>query len=163
MLEIGCSHGGFLQYCLSHGIRKATGIEIDENTCRLGKNTFGLEHIIPGLFPDVKLPYRKYDAVCAFDVMEHFHEPVKAISAISDYLREDGVCLIQTPCYRGEGASWEMFLPEEHLYLYDENSAGKILEKSGLMVIETMPGLLLRYVCVAKKAGKRPRRSLPVR
>ena len=37
VLEIGCSHGGFLQYCLSHGIRKATGIEIDENTCRLGK------------------------------------------------------------------------------------------------------------------------------
>lgn len=156
VLEIGCSHGGFLQYCLSHGIRKATGIEIDENTCRLGKNTFGLEHIIPGLFPDVKLPYRKYDAVCAFDVMEHFHEPVKAISAISDYLREDGVCLIQTPCYRGEGASWEMFLPEEHLYLYDENSARKILEQSGLMVIETMPGLFhYDMFVVAKKAGKK--------
>ncbi len=127
LLEIGCAHGGFLYHCQTRGITNVVGVEVDASTCALAVSQFGLEHVVAGLFPDVSLPYDAFDAVVGFDVLEHFIDPVRALQRIHDLLRENGVCILQTPCYRNDGEEWAQFRPREHLYLFNQESIRQIL------------------------------------
>jgi SAM-dependent methyltransferase len=134
VLEIACSHGGFLAYCREHGIADVVGVEVSPDTCAFAKAKFGLPHVESGLFPDVTLPRKAFDAIVGFDVFEHFSDPVRAARAFHDLLEPGGLLLLQTPCYRGEDASWAQFRPSEHLFLFDAANVHRPLEAAGLSV-----------------------------
>ena len=102
LLEIGCSHGGFLHYCREHGVKNVVGNEPDEETCQFARDHFGLPYIYSGLFPDVKMPFEKFGVVVGFDVVEHFLDPVRALRKVEKLLSEDGVFLFQVPCYHNQ-------------------------------------------------------------
>lgn len=140
LLEIGCAHGGFLHYCREHGVKEVVGIEVDEATCKFARERFGLQHVCAGLFPNVKLPFEKFDAIAAFDVIEHFPDPVSAVRHIAALLSENGVFLFQTPCYRGENDKWSQFKPAEHIYLYNGESVKALFDGAGLEVTNVLPG-----------------------
>jgi predicted TPR repeat methyltransferase len=141
LLEIGCSHGGFLYFCLKNGVRFADGIEVDANICAFARQRFGLPSVIPGFFPDVALPRQRYDVVAGFDVLEHFINPIEVMSAVSDKIGETGICFFLTPCYRGEDQTWDRFRPDEHTFLYTDASVRELYNRSGLEVIDLIPGL----------------------
>lgn len=140
LLEIGCAHGGFLHYAQERGAKNVVGVEVDEATCDFARKRFNLGHVVSGLFPDISLPYEKYDAITGFDVIEHFADPIKGITAVSEILKDDGVFVFQTPCYRGESETWNQFKPIEHLYLYNEVSVKELFCSCGLEIIEILPG-----------------------
>jgi len=140
LLEIGCSHGGFLYYCFKHGINNVVGVEVDEATCQFARDYFNLEYVCSGLFPDVKLPVPEFDAITGFDVIEHFADPIKGISAIAKLLSDNGTFIFQTPCYRGESNTWQQFKPAEHLYLYNESSIRQLFGSCGLEITDILPG-----------------------
>ncbi len=140
LLEIGCAHGGFLHYCRERGAGHVVGVEVDERTCGFARGRFNLPYVISGLFPDVNLPYGKFDAICGFDVIEHFSSPVEGLSAVASMLKENGVCIFQTPCWNGEGKDWMQFKPEEHLFLFSREAIGGLLRASGLEAIEVFRG-----------------------
>lgn len=140
LLEIGCAHGGFLHYCHTHGIKTVVGIEVDAATCQFARERFGLEHVCAGLFPNVDLPAQKFDAIAAFDVVEHFSDPVTAARHIAGLLDENGVFLFQTPCYRGESGNWSQFKPAEHLFLYQADNIKRLFDVAGLEVTHVLPG-----------------------
>ncbi len=141
LLEIACSHGGFLAYAREQGVKEVVGVEVDEGTCRFAMEHFKLPHVVPGLFPDVQLPRISFDAIAGFDVFEHFRDPVNAAKAIEGLLAPGGLVLLQTPCYRGEDASWEQFRPKEHLFLFDAKNIRKIMAQTGLEVTATFDGM----------------------
>jgi glycosyltransferase involved in cell wall biosynthesis/SAM-dependent methyltransferase len=141
LLEIGCSHGGFLYYCLKNGVAIADGIEVDANICAFAKKRFGLPSVIPGFFPDVALPRPQYDVVVGFDVLEHFINPIEVMSSVADKIGETGICFFLTPCYRGEDQTWDRFRPDEHTFLYTDASVRELFNRSGLEVIDLIPGL----------------------
>lgn len=134
VLEIACSHGGFLAYCAERGIADVVGVEVSPETCAFAKAKFGLPHVESGLFPEVELPRTSFDAITGFDVFEHFPEPVRAARAFHDLLEPGGLLLLQTPCYRGEDATWAQFRPSEHLFLFDAANIHRPLEEAGLAV-----------------------------
>ncbi|MCL4510928.1 MAG: methyltransferase domain-containing protein [Bacteroidetes bacterium] len=140
VLEIGCSHGGFLHYCRIRDGANVVGVEVDENTCVLARKRFNLPYVTSGLFPDVDMPVEHFDAITGFDVIEHFADPVRALKSVGNLLNDDGVFLFQTPCYRGEGEKWEQFKPPEHIFLFNEKSIVKLIETVGLEVIDILPG-----------------------
>jgi len=140
LLEIGCAHGGFLHYAKERGAKNVVGVEVDESTCDFARKRFNLPHVVSGLFPDVALPYKKFDVIVGFDVIEHFIDPVKGIKAVSGLLKEDGLYIFQTPCYRSEPATWTQFKPVEHLFLYNEQNVRELFALCGLEVMETLPG-----------------------
>jgi hypothetical protein len=141
LLEIGCSHGGFLYYCRQSGVRHLDGIEVDANICAFAKKRFNLPSVIPGFFPDVVLPRDRYDVVAGFDVLEHFINPIEVMTAVAGKLDEKGICFFLTPCYRGEDRTWDRFRPDEHTFLYTEAAIGELYRRSGLDVIDIVPGL----------------------
>lgn len=130
ILEIGCCHGGFLSLCKDKGFNKTVGIEVDVETCLFAKRTFGLEEVYAGLFPDVYLQ-GYFDVICGFDVLEHFSNPLEALVAAAERLTPDGIVMWQTPLYKPiEG--WPHFKPDEHFYLFDEESVKKLMFAAGL-------------------------------
>lgn len=140
ILEIGCSEGSFLHYCKQKGIKNTVGIEVDKDTCEFAMRHFDLEHVVPGLFPEVSLPFQKYDAIAGFDVLEHFVDPVSALKSVKDLLADDGVVIFQTPSYKGESEGWIHFKPLEHLYLFNRKSVVKLLNMAGLDVVSIHGG-----------------------
>lgn len=149
LLEIGCSHGGFLKYCQDNGIETVVGVEVDEKTCAFARNRFELQHVSNGLFPDVSLPFSSFDAIVGFDVIEHFMDPNRSIRAIADLLTDDGVFLFQTPCYRGESSEWQQFKPGEHLFLFNQHSINQLFLLNGLKITEILPGFFADDMFVA--------------
>jgi len=158
LLEIGCAHGGFLHYSREHGIPTVVGVEVDEATCEFARNHFGLSHVYSGLFPAVKLPIERFDAITGFDVLEHLPDPVGALKAVAGLLADDGVFVFQLPCYRGEGREWRMFCPINHVFLYTEESLHKLFVAAGLEVDKIVPGHFPEDVFVlGRKPGNRQR------
>jgi len=151
LLEIGCSHGGFLYFCQKNGIGFVEGIEVDINTCNFAKKRFGLTNITCGFFPDVNLSCSDYDVVVAFDVLEHFINPLQVMKAVAKILNEKGICFFLTPCYRGEDHTWDRFRPDEHLFLYTEDSVKKLFEKCDLEIIDIFPGLYSQDMFIVAK------------
>jgi predicted O-linked N-acetylglucosamine transferase (SPINDLY family)/ADP-heptose:LPS heptosyltransferase/2-polyprenyl-3-methyl-5-hydroxy-6-metoxy-1,4-benzoquinol methylase len=141
LLEIGCAHGGFLSYSRERGVDRVVGVEVDAGTCEFARKRFNLPHVEAGLFPEVKLPPGKYDAVCGFDVAEHFLQPIQAMEAVRDLLEDDGVFLFQTPWYRGQDVNWGQFKPSEHIFLYTHSSMRRLMQAAGLELICVLPGL----------------------
>jgi len=148
LLEIGCSHGGYLAYCKIKGIKNVVGIEVDKKTCDFAKKTFNLTNIIHGLFPDVNLPFNKFNAIVLFDVLEHFSDPVKAIRTISDLLTDNGLLILQTPCYRDEDKNWDQFRPDEHIFLFNKFNISKLLKSADLKLFSILPGFFLQDMIV---------------
>lgn len=155
LLEIGCAHGGFLSYCRERGARNVVGVEVDEKTCAFARARFNLPHVVSGLFPEVQLPFEKFDMITGFDVIEHFRDPLQGIRAVAEHLADDGMFIFQTPCYRGESSNWTQFKAEEHLFLYNEQSVRDLFARCGLTVTETLPGYFRDDMfVVGKKSAK---------
>ncbi len=154
ILEIGCAHGGFLYFCKENGVKNVVGVEVDPKTCEFARNKFKLENIIPGLFPDVKLPLEKFDIIVGFDVLEHFTDPIKALKTVKRLLKEDGICIFQTPCYNGEGQNWLQFKPEEHLFLFSRQNIFLLFDRAGLDVFEILPGIIKEDMFVVARHKK---------
>jgi len=121
-------------------VKNVVGVEVDERTCKFIRKHFNLLHIISGLFPDISLPFEKFDAVVGFDIIEHFLDPMASMRRVANLLTNDGICLFQVPCYRGEGYQWKQFRPNEHIYLYNSQSIRFLFDYIGLEIIKELPG-----------------------
>jgi len=155
VLEIGCSHGGFLAYCRDHGIPAVVGVEVSPETCAFARDRFDLPHVQPGLFPVVDLPRSSYDVVAAFDLFEHLSTPLATARAMLQALAPGGALLLQLPCYRGEGNDWPMFMPGDHLYLYPANAIREVLERAGFEVTAVTKAIFwYDQFVVARRAGE---------
>ncbi len=154
LLEIGCMHGGFLHYCRQHGVQNVVGVEVDEDTCEFARKYFSLPYMVSGLFPDVSLPFDKFDAVTGFDVVEHFLDPVRALKGVANILKSDGICFFQVPCYRGEGKEWTQFKPEEHVFLYNAESIQRLFDSAGLETVEILKGYFPDDIFIAGRRKK---------
>lgn len=140
LLEIGCAHGGFLNYCRQKGLSNVVGNEPDEQTCRFAREQFNLPCVVSGLFPDITLPIEKFGIVVGFDVLEHFEDPVRALKKVYDLLDDKGFFLFQTPCYRNNDINWNQFKPPEHIFLYDEKNIKRLFELARLEIVESFQG-----------------------
>ena len=145
VFEIGCAHGGFLRFCLDHGFKHAHGCEVDEYTCVFARKHFKLPVVLSGLFPKISfqgmLP--SYDIVCAFDVFEHFADPLAALKVMRSLTHDKSRLFIQAPWYRDEGEKWPQFRPGEHLYLFREDSLVAAMGVAQLRVLSFQRGLFL--------------------
>lgn len=158
ILEIGCSYGGFLDYCRTEGIRDIVGVEVDEATCQFAKRRFRLPHVVSGLFPDIELPLKKFDVITGFDVLEHFRDPVGAVHEIKEHLNAGGIFIFQTPEYRGENDKWGQFKPVEHLFLFNKESVRLLFERNGLKILDILPAISFEdmFVIGMKPEEKKP-------
>ena len=155
VLEVGCGAGS-LSYLLRLAGFEAEGLELGPAAIELGRRHFGLE-IHRGPIEELENE-ASYDAIVGIDLLEHVPDPATTVKHCARRLRAGGLLLLQTPCYRGEGAGWEMLLPEEHLHLFTADSIERLLRASGLEEVEVLGSLFAHDMWVTASVGPLPGR-----
>jgi 2-polyprenyl-3-methyl-5-hydroxy-6-metoxy-1,4-benzoquinol methylase/glycosyltransferase involved in cell wall biosynthesis len=153
LLEIGCSHGGFLGLAELAGFR-VTGIELSPWVVEFARKSFGVD-VRTGPIERQSFPGGSFDVICMFDVLEHLQDPVRTLEYCAQALTPNGMLLIQTPQYpvRTDFAALQerqhpflkMMLPHEHLFLFSNESVKRLLTEVGFSSCEFVQAPFAHY------------------
>lgn len=144
LLEIGCATGYFLEMALQRGW-KVKGIEISQWAANIAMKKLGGNCIINSSIEKAinSLENKKYDAIVAWDVIEHLSDPQNILKKICQLLTPNGLFAITTPDSSGllsslTGKFWLNYRKvPEHIYFFDKNSISQLLSQLGFTIILT--------------------------
>jgi 2-polyprenyl-3-methyl-5-hydroxy-6-metoxy-1,4-benzoquinol methylase len=153
ILEIGSGHGGFVALARWAGF-EAVGLEISPWVVDFAKETFQIPMLLGSVENQVLQP-SSLGAVILMDVLEHFPDPCGTMRTCFDWLKPDGIFLVQTPKYSGDStydqlvARKDRFLEQlkadEHLFLFSEKSIRVFFERLGAPHIHFEPAIFAHY------------------
>lgn len=127
VLELGCAHARLVMLLRRAGF-DAEGLEMSPSVVRQARELSHVPVHLGPLDPDAVRP--SYDIIAAMDVLEHLAQPLETLRTCRTLLPDDGLLVLQTPCYRDEDETWEMLIPE-HLFLFSEDGVRRLLDRSG--------------------------------
>jgi len=126
ILDFGCGHGKFVNFCKSNGIN-AEGIDLHTELT--------LDNLS-----------KTYDAITMIEVIEHISDPVSVLTTLSQHLNPNGVLYIEgsftdTEYLYGnlnfDILTWWYLRPSiGHITLFNQKSMEIILSKCGLRLME---------------------------
>jgi 2-polyprenyl-3-methyl-5-hydroxy-6-metoxy-1,4-benzoquinol methylase len=131
LLEVGCARGDFLSVARESfdvsGVEPNPGLADDA------------EKVAP-IYRDVieTLPWRDFDVIASFHVIEHVDSPKRFVSAIADRIKPGGMLVLETPNinsppFRFMKARWRQFIPE-HYFFFDPTTMTRLLSDCGFKV-----------------------------
>lgn len=146
LLEIGSAYDYFLNIARQNGWQ-VSGIEMVEEAASYSKKKFGIEPFL-GTLEHYPPNNQKFDVIAFFDVLEHFHDPTKALETINSMLNPGGNIVLAVPnssrwVLKLLGRKWEDLQrakSNEHLFFFDQGTVKKMLNKCGfeMMEVKTM-------------------------
>jgi 2-polyprenyl-3-methyl-5-hydroxy-6-metoxy-1,4-benzoquinol methylase len=137
IMEIGCGSGFFLERALTEGFAEAWGVEpsvqaVEQASPRLR------DRIRIGLYDRATFAAEQFDAICAFQILDHAPEPAAMLRACYEHLRPGGVALFIN---HDAGALSARLLGElspivdvEHTVLFDQRTMRRLFEHCGFRV-----------------------------
>ena len=146
LLELGCGSGS-LTYLLRQAGIDAVGLEMATAAIEVARERFGLE-VVQGPLETAEIE-GEFDAILAVDVLEHLPRPLETLALCARRLAAGGVFLAQTPCFRDQGADWQMLLPREHLFLFTAASVESLLHAAGFEASEVGDSLFPHDMWIA--------------
>jgi len=135
LLEIGSNYGIFLDSCVKNDIKEVFGVELSKKQCDYAKEKFNLKNIINAYYPNISLPYEKFDIIAGFNIIESSINPLELLKNINHSLTDDGVVFLSFDLYKGNSESWTGFEYKSNLFLFNESSVYKIFDKAGFEII----------------------------
>lgn len=96
ILEIGCGTGSFIERLARRADVHAEGIELNESAARAAVAK-GVRVVMEELSTLVPHKGASYDAVCAFQVLEHVTDPLGFLRSAVELLRPGGKLIIAVP------------------------------------------------------------------
>jgi glycosyltransferase involved in cell wall biosynthesis/2-polyprenyl-3-methyl-5-hydroxy-6-metoxy-1,4-benzoquinol methylase len=153
LLEIGCSHGAFLALTELAGF-SVTGLELSPWVVDFARRSFGVDVRIGPIERQGFQP-GSFDVICLFDVLEHLQDPVRTLECCTQVLTPNGILVVQTPRYPFQMDFGElqerrhpflqMMLPDEHFFLFSEESVKRLISEAGLFAYEFVPACFAHY------------------
>lgn len=133
LLDIGCGTGYFGGAMKEAGWL-VTGIEINEKARNHATSRFGFNVISPEEISS--LSSGGFDCITLWHVLEHFHDPFKYFSDISNLLKNNGLCIVALPnCSsfdaRHYGKFWAAYDVPRHLWHFEPSTFNLFLKKVG--------------------------------
>jgi len=142
-LDIGCGLGLVVKEALEEGIN-CYGIDISEYAVN---NAIIKDHVKLGSIADIPFGDNTFDAISAFDVIEHVHpkETEKAISEMYRVLKNGGFLILTTPNPCSLTKNWIYDLT--HINIRPPKYWKIMLEKHGFGVkLAYIPSFLKYYI-----------------
>ncbi len=138
LLEIGCGHGFFLEAARNSPF-ETLGIDISAYAVE-----YAQKQRLPARLVDLEkahFPPQSFDAVVAFQLIEHIPNPLKFMREVNRILKPSGVVLLATPNEGGYlrkimGRHWLSYRHAEHLFFFSPKTLGELLSKSGFSSTE---------------------------
>ena len=127
LLDVGCADGAFPRFMAARGWQ-AEGVEISEVAQQIRDFPVHTQE-----FQDIAVNEPSYDAVTAWAVLEHVHDPMAYFRKASAVLKKDGLFVFLAPNF-ASAASRELFCEDvpRHIYFYTRETVRQYLEKNGL-------------------------------
>ena len=126
LLDVGCANGDFPRFMRSRGWH-VEGVEV--STFSQPITDF---KVYPQQLPDIPVNQPVYDAVTAWAVLEHVHDPMAYFRKASEVTKAGGLFVFLVPNFNSL-ASRRLFLEDipRHLYFFSEKTVRRYLEKTG--------------------------------
>jgi SAM-dependent methyltransferase len=138
VVDIGCGGGLFLSLLRKWRPRSA-GLDVSPEACSVAWRGYGAPAACGSLF---QAPFREAScaAVTMFHVLEHVHDPKRAIEAARGLLRPRGRLVVQVPNAdswqrRLLGKRWIGFDIPRHLVTFRAANLARLLESCGFQVL----------------------------
>lgn len=134
LLEVGCGTGEATAVAARMGFN-ATGIDLSETAVERARERFPHLEFRAGELVDGEAPGDGFDAVAAFDMIEHVEDPHPFTQQLARYVKPDGVVLFVTPnadswSARALGARWFHSF-DEHVTLYTPEALDRLMRQYG--------------------------------
>ncbi len=131
ILDFGCGYGGFL-HNISKVAKESYGIELGKD-----ERSFLAKRGIK-CFKTIEECNKKVDIITLFHVFEHLSNPEVWLNKLSDYLKTDGLLIIEVPnandvlltLYESEKFA-DFTYWSAHLYLYSIQSLSMLIKQCG--------------------------------
>jgi len=131
LLEVGCARGDFLS--VARETFEVSGVEPNPSLAD------DAEKVAP-VYRDVieTLPWRDFDVVTSFHVIEHVDSPKRFVAAMAERTKPGGLIVLETPNIRSfpfqlAKAKWRQFIPE-HYFFFDPSTMTRLLSDNGFKV-----------------------------
>jgi SAM-dependent methyltransferase len=115
VLEVGPGKGGFIQTCLSaHPRLQVTGLELNREAAEAAQS-MGLDVRQENVEQHAEAHGQSYDAVCAFQVLEHISEPLPFLRACLRVLKPGGLLMVAVPDCTEQQPPSPLAMPDDPL------------------------------------------------
>ncbi len=139
LLDVGCGSGMFLGIAKLRGWN-AMGIELDEETARWAKNTYGVD-VRFGTLQNALEAHERFDVITMFDYLEHTDRPSQDLASVARHLKSGGLLVIRVPNQDG----WQSrFMKQDwlavicnHLTYFTPQCLTFALQANGFEVVES--------------------------
>jgi cyclopropane fatty-acyl-phospholipid synthase-like methyltransferase len=137
VLEIGCATGEFCLILHNRGLN-VTGIDISETAIAEARSRYKTITFHVGTIDDANSE-AKYNAIFAYEVIEHLIDPDSFFKKASDLLENNGFLCVSTPSFEcAETVGFDKWIgfskSFEHLYFFSGTTIGNYAAKYGMHV-----------------------------
>jgi 2-polyprenyl-3-methyl-5-hydroxy-6-metoxy-1,4-benzoquinol methylase len=134
ILDVGAGFGHFLQAASSRF--SATGLELGPAAVERARARAGVSCMVGSVYAMPAELERPFDAVTAWDFIEHVPDPMGALAAMSAAVRPGGHLFLSTPdagslAARVLGRHWHYLDPLQHLVLFGRANLESALVRAG--------------------------------
>jgi len=159
LLDVGCANGDFPRFMAARGW-EVEGVEISESSERIADFRVHTQE-----FQDIPVQGPTYDAVTAWAVLEHVHDPMAYFRKASAVVKKGGLFVFLVPNYQSV-ASRHLFCEDvpRHLYFFARGTVRQYLEKTGFRlekenngrgIYKLAPNNWLAYMLRTRLLGKK--------
>ena len=162
VLETACAHGRMTRYLRETLNCRVTVVEYDEEAgASAAKFAADSRHIGSGMgdlekgpwYETLKREGRKFDFVVMADVLEHLHDPAKALARAKELLKPGGSIWISVPNFTHNAVLIEMLnsrfdyrevglLDSTHIHFFSAQSLESMVRGAGLSVVKRLDPIL---------------------
>lgn len=135
LLDIGCSTGAFMQSAKNMGW-KVEGVEISYKAAAMAKKLTNSKVFI-GKVEEFQSD-EKFDAITAWEVLEHVEDPLEFIESCQKLLKPNGILALSTPNWNSpwvKKSNKDEHWPPFHLTFWNRFTIKTLFDKSNLKVI----------------------------
>ncbi|MGR9105941.1 MAG: class I SAM-dependent methyltransferase [Gammaproteobacteria bacterium] len=127
LLDVGCANGDFPRFMRSKGW-EVEGLEVAQNSRPISDFK-----VYKQPFPEADVPSKYYDAITAWAVLEHVHDPMAYFQKAYHSLRPGGIFVFLVTNFESL-ASKRLFREDipRHLYFFTPTTLTMYLERSNL-------------------------------